>query len=84
MQATPTSETAMFYFQTNKLGFTPEFLGRVRLVAAVASLAGVRSLPLSATVPHQISTSHTIHAYDMAGTCQNSASSARISSHNHD
>ena len=31
----------MFYFQTNRLGFGPEFLGRVRLVAALASLAGV-------------------------------------------
>lgn len=31
----------MFYFQTNKLGFGAEFLGRVRLVAALASLAGV-------------------------------------------
>lgn len=40
-QATPTAETAMFYFQTNALGFTPEFLGRVRLAGAVASLAGV-------------------------------------------
>jgi len=40
-QATPTSETAMFYFQTNALGFTPEFLGRVRLAGALASLAGV-------------------------------------------
>ncbi|CAM6082442.1 unnamed protein product [Calypogeia fissa] len=40
-QATPTSETAMFFFTTNKLGFGPEFLGRVRLVTSVASLAGV-------------------------------------------
>ena len=31
----------MFYFQTNTLGFTPEFLGRVRLAGALASLAGV-------------------------------------------
>ena len=31
----------MFYFQTNALGFTPEFLGRVRLAGALASLAGV-------------------------------------------
>eukprot|EP00798_Chlamydomonas_sp_ICE-L_P004597 gene4598-14788_t len=31
----------MFYFQTNELGFTPEFLGRVSLVAAIASLIGV-------------------------------------------
>ena len=41
LQATPTSDTAMFYFQTNRLHFGPEFLGRVRLVAALASLAGV-------------------------------------------
>lgn len=31
----------MFYFETNELGFSPEFMGRVRLVAALASLAGV-------------------------------------------
>ncbi|KAA3454584.1 folate-biopterin transporter 1, chloroplastic isoform X1 [Gossypium australe] len=30
-----------FDFSTNKLGFTPEFLGRVKLVTSVASLAGV-------------------------------------------
>ncbi|KAL2652248.1 hypothetical protein R1flu_020376 [Riccia fluitans] len=40
-QATPMSDTAMLYFTTNKLGFGPEFLGRVRLVTSVASLAGV-------------------------------------------
>ncbi|GMI69954.1 hypothetical protein like AT2G32040 [Hibiscus trionum] len=40
-QATPQSDTAMFYFTTNKLGFTPEFLGRVKLVTSVASLVGV-------------------------------------------
>ncbi|KAG6497334.1 hypothetical protein ZIOFF_045233 [Zingiber officinale] len=53
-QATPHSESAMFFFvgvyfsspsllcfSTNKLGFTPEFLGRVKLVTSVASLAGV-------------------------------------------
>ena len=39
-QATPTADTAFFYFETNKLGFTPEFLGRVRLVGSIASLAG--------------------------------------------
>lgn len=32
----------MFYFQTNALGFTPEFLGRVRLAGSLASLAGMR------------------------------------------
>ncbi|CAN1280131.1 Folate-biopterin transporter 1, chloroplastic [Linum perenne] len=40
-QSTPHSDSAMFYFTTNKLGFTPEFLGRVKLVTSVASLAGV-------------------------------------------
>jgi hypothetical protein len=30
-----------FVFSTNKLGFTPEFLGRVKLVTSVASLLGV-------------------------------------------
>ena len=30
-----------FHFSTNKLGFTPEFLGRVKLVTSVASLVGV-------------------------------------------
>jgi len=40
-QATPTAESAMFYFTTNELGFTPEFLGRVRLVTSLASLAGI-------------------------------------------
>ena len=40
-QATPNPGTAMFYFQTNELGFAPEFLGRVALARAVAALAGV-------------------------------------------
>ncbi|KAK9863552.1 hypothetical protein WJX84_003033 [Apatococcus fuscideae] len=40
-QATPTADTAMFFFETNKLGFTAEFLGRVRLAGALASLGGV-------------------------------------------
>lgn len=31
----------MLFFETNQLGFTTEFLGRVRLVASVASLLGV-------------------------------------------
>jgi len=30
----------MFYFKTNKLGFDAEFFGRVKLVAALADLAG--------------------------------------------
>ncbi|KAL8486427.1 hypothetical protein ACS0TY_023207 [Phlomoides rotata] len=40
-QATPQSDSAMFYFTTSRLGFTPEFLGRVKLVTSIASLAGV-------------------------------------------
>ena len=40
-QATPTADSAMFYFYTNRLHFDAEFLGRVRLAGAVASLAGV-------------------------------------------
>ena len=40
MQAAPTTEPAMFFFTTNKLGFTPEFLGRVQLFAGVAELIG--------------------------------------------
>lgn len=39
-QATPNAGTAMFYFKTNKLGFKPEFFGRVKLVAAIADLLG--------------------------------------------
>lgn len=40
-QSTPTAESAFFFFSTNELGFTPEFLGRVRLVTSIASLVGV-------------------------------------------
>lgn len=40
-QATPSADSAFFYFTTNELGFEPEFLGRVRLVTSVASLIGV-------------------------------------------
>jgi folate/biopterin transporter len=40
-QATPSSDSAFFFFSTNELGFTPEFLGRVQLVTSLASLAGI-------------------------------------------
>ncbi|MDX2239628.1 MAG: folate/biopterin family MFS transporter [Leptolyngbyaceae cyanobacterium bins.302] len=40
-QATPTAESAFFFFTTNELHFEPEFLGRVRLVTSVAALVGV-------------------------------------------
>ncbi|MBE9004005.1 folate/biopterin family MFS transporter [Fortiea sp. LEGE XX443] len=41
LQATPTAESAFFYFSTNELHFEPEFLGRVRLVTSLASLMGI-------------------------------------------
>lgn len=40
-QATPTAESAFFFFSTNELGFRPEFLGRVRLVTSIAALIGI-------------------------------------------
>ncbi|MDY6939883.1 MAG: folate/biopterin family MFS transporter [Cyanobacteriota bacterium] len=40
-QATPTADSAFFFFTTNELGFPAEFLGRVRLVTSLAALAGV-------------------------------------------
>jgi folate/biopterin transporter len=40
-QATPTAESAFFFFTTNELGFDTEFLGRVRLVTSLAALVGV-------------------------------------------
>jgi folate/biopterin transporter len=41
LQATPTADSAFFYFSTNELHFEPEFLGRVRLVTSLASLFGI-------------------------------------------
>lgn len=40
-QATPSAESALFYFQTNALQFGPEFLGRIRLISSGASLFGL-------------------------------------------
>ena len=40
-QATPSADTAMFYFYTNELKFDAEFLGWVRLAGSVAALVGV-------------------------------------------
>jgi folate/biopterin transporter len=54
-QATPTADSAFFFFTTNELGFQPEFLGRVRLVTSLASLLGIwvfqrflKSIPMRA------------------------------------
>lgn len=40
-QATPSPDSALFFFSTNVLGFGPEFLGRVRLVSSAAALLGL-------------------------------------------
>lgn len=40
-QATPSADSAFFFFSTNELDFKPEFLGRVRLVSSFASLIGI-------------------------------------------
>ncbi len=40
-QATPTSDSAFFFFTTNELHFEAEFLGRVRLVTSIAALVGI-------------------------------------------
>lgn len=40
-QATPSADSAFFFFATNELHFNPEFLGRVRLVTSLAALLGI-------------------------------------------
>jgi folate/biopterin transporter len=40
-QATPSADSAFFFFTTNDLGFQPEFLGRVRLFTSLAALLGI-------------------------------------------
>ncbi|WP_377476176.1 MAG: folate/biopterin family MFS transporter [Microcoleus anatoxicus] len=40
-QATPSSDSAFFFFTTNELGFQPEFIGRVRLVTSLAAIVGI-------------------------------------------
>ena len=40
-QATPSADSAFFFFTTNDLHFQPEFLGRVRLVTSIAALIGI-------------------------------------------
>jgi folate/biopterin transporter len=50
---TPSDSSALFYFQVNKLGFQPEFFGRLGLVSSISSLFGIilynnklKSIPL--------------------------------------
>ncbi|QDZ19228.1 folate/biopterin transporter [Chloropicon primus] len=40
-QATPNPEGAFFFFKTEKLGFSPDFLGQVNFVSRVAMLLGI-------------------------------------------
>ena len=40
-KSTPSPDSALFYFTTNKLNFQPEFLGRVTLISNIAALLGV-------------------------------------------
>eukprot|EP00977_Amphora_coffeiformis_P011580 scaffold2782_cov182-Amphora_coffeaeformis.AAC.10 len=40
-QSTPTADGAFFFFLSNDMGLGPEFMGRVSLISAVASLGGV-------------------------------------------
>ena len=40
-RAAPTASTAMFFYFTEELNFTPEFVGQVKFVSAFASLGGV-------------------------------------------
>lgn len=38
---TPSNGTSMFYFYTNELNFSPEFLGSLRFIYAVGSISAV-------------------------------------------
>lgn len=40
-QSTPSSGSALFYFEVNELGFTPEFLSRLGLISSLSSLVGI-------------------------------------------
>lgn len=37
----PSSGSSMFYFYTNELGFTPEFMGSLRFIYATGSISAV-------------------------------------------
>jgi len=39
----PTTSDAMFFFYTNKLGFEPEFMGRLKMASGLASVIGIYS-----------------------------------------
>ena len=60
----------MFYFQTNHLHFTAEFLGRVRLVGSVASLAGVGGYNFFLKVCIKLSPAGPVHTLLAFGICR--------------
>ena len=39
--STPSTGSAMFFFYTNRLGFTTEFMGEIQLASAIASILGI-------------------------------------------
>jgi len=41
IMAMPTAADAMFYFYTNELHFTPEFMGKMKLAYGIASLVAI-------------------------------------------
>ena len=43
VQAAPNPQGSMFFYYTNKLAFTPEFVGRIKLLDGVAQLLGTCS-----------------------------------------
>ena len=38
---TPSAGSALFYFEVNKLGFQPEFFGRLGFISSISSLFGI-------------------------------------------
>lgn len=40
-QATPSSGSSFFYFETNELNFKPEFFGKLSLISSLSSLCGI-------------------------------------------
>ena len=40
-QATPSAGSSFFYFETNELGFTPEFFGKLSLISSISSIGGI-------------------------------------------
>lgn len=64
-QAAPSADTAMFFFETERLHFSPEFLGRIQLCQGLAELLGAKPpalppphMPSSQHVPWQSTTPH--------------------------